>query len=100
MRKLKNNKGETIVELLAAILISSLAVGLLFSCAIASININKVAKENDEKFTQVLNKVETRSEPKTGKTIEIKEGTISTTINVNLYGEDEIYSYSKVESGG
>lgn len=46
-RKLKNNRGETLIEVLASILIGALAVALLFTAVMASISMDRTAKKLD-----------------------------------------------------
>lgn len=100
-KKLKSDKGETIVELLASILIASLSVALLFSCTSASVNINKKAKQSDKKLYDSITKVESRTTTSVKKTVVVTES-IPIDITVNLYGEDSIYAYEMEEttSGG
>lgn len=57
-RKLNDVRGETLVEVLASILIGSLSVALLFSMVMASGNMDKSAKEADEAFMESLNAAE------------------------------------------
>lgn len=46
MKKMSNNRGETIIEVLAAILVATLAVTLLFSC-------DRLATENGAKAEEI-----------------------------------------------
>ena len=57
--KLKSQKGETLVELLAAILISALSVALLMSGVAASIQMIRKSDETDDRFYQALSAAET-----------------------------------------
>lgn len=56
--KWKDNRGETLVEVLASILIGSLSVALLFSMVMASGNMDRSAKAADEMFNASLGKAE------------------------------------------
>lgn len=56
--KLKSSSGETIVEVLASVLISSLAIFLLFSTIMASVRIDRTAQESDEKYYGELSAAE------------------------------------------
>lgn len=57
-RMWKNNRGETLVEVLASILICTLSVTLLFSAVMASVRMDKNAEAADEVFLEGLNKAE------------------------------------------
>lgn len=103
--KLKNNKGETIVELLVAILISSLAVTLLFNCAMTSMKINDTAKKADTKLYTALNAAESQSSDAENSGIDgqikvqYSSGAVQKEIdfNVKYYGSDKVYSYTRTE---
>lgn len=60
--KWKDSRGETLVEVLASILIGSLSVALLFSMVMASGNMDQSAKEADKIFNESLNAAEGRTE--------------------------------------
>lgn len=57
-RKLKEQRGETLVEVLASILIGSLSVALLFGAVMASANLDRQAQELDETYYEDLAKAE------------------------------------------
>ena len=54
MKKLHNNRGETLVEVLASILIAALSVTLLFSCGMASTQMDEKAEDLDGKHYAAL----------------------------------------------
>ena len=54
----KNQKGETLVESLVALLIATLSVMLLTSALTASARINHTNKLSDDKYTRELKKAE------------------------------------------
>lgn len=60
--KWRDEGGETLVEVMASVLIMALSVLLLFSAAVASVRINKSAKDMDKEFYDALYKAEARSE--------------------------------------
>lgn len=68
IKKLKDNKGETLVELMAAILIASLSVALLFSCVMVATNINQKAKIRDKDFKTIVEILEVKPDLNTIKT--------------------------------
>ena len=99
MRKLQENRGETLVETFAAIVVATLSVALLFGGIVASGEIEKNAKRVDEDHYKAFNAAEGQEETPAGKaTVSIKNGGISTEppIEVNLYGGSGVYSYKKV----
>lgn len=49
MKKLHSNRGESLIETLASILIGSLSVALMFGCILISTNMDKEAKGQDDK---------------------------------------------------
>lgn len=56
--KWRDERGETLIEVVASVLIMTLAVVLLFGAVMTSVRINKRAKESDEKFYTALNAAE------------------------------------------
>jgi len=57
-RKLKSDRGETLIELLASILIASLSVALVFGSIMASTQMDHQAQELDESYYATLSKAE------------------------------------------
>ena len=60
-KKLRSARGETLVELLCAILIGSLSVALLFGMVTASGNMDRSARAADKTFNESLNGAEART---------------------------------------
>lgn len=58
--KLQSARGETLVEVLCAILIGALSVALLFSTVMVSIRIDRSAKAADESLATDLSNAEVR----------------------------------------
>lgn len=58
IKKLKQKKGETLVETLFSLMIAVLCVGLIYSAVMAATNINKQTRELDDKYNAELNAVE------------------------------------------
>lgn len=103
--KLRSQKGETLVELLASILVASLSVGLLLGGVAASTNINKKAQRMDEDFYEALTKAESRQNLVTeGHTshfsVKVAEGSKTVEIPVDVYGEQGLYAYALKPVGG
>ena len=97
IRKLRQKKGETLVETLFSMLIAVLATMLLCTAFAAAMRINAEVKALDEKYQEDLLEVEGGSSSTTPGKINITfktEDKISvidtvTGINVDLYGSSE-----------
>lgn len=57
-RKLSQNRGETLVEVLAAVLVASLSIALLFGGIMASSSLERTVQTEDETFFQDLSAAE------------------------------------------
>ena len=101
MRVLDNNRGETLIEVLASILIATLSVALLFGCVMASSSMDQKTQNVDYAHYDALAAAETRTgTATTGKNVSIKntdESIIggSATIPIEIYGGEDIYSYKR-----
>lgn len=100
--KLRNNKGETLVEVLASIVIATLSVALLFSYIMASSDMDKTAREADEPYYAALSAAEAREasgQParvaitKERPTDAVPSPSPAVTQNVTIYGKDGVFSY-------
>lgn len=61
-QKLKKTEGETLIEVLASILIGALSVALLFSAVLASARIDRSAEDADGAFRVSLRAAEKQAE--------------------------------------
>lgn len=61
-RKLKSSGGETLVELLASILIASLSVVLVFGAVMASATMDRQAQDLDKNYYNVLSMAERQAD--------------------------------------
>ena len=101
--KLKSQKGETLVELLAAILISEAAT-LLMSGVAASIQMIRKTDETDDRFYQALSAAENRETPvaegvDAAPQVKVQEGEWEVSLPVQVYGTEELYSYGLEATG-
>lgn len=64
--KLRNSRGETLVEMLASVLVCSLSILLLFGAVAASTNIDLRAQEADGEYYAALTKAERQSKTPAG----------------------------------
>ena len=99
MKKLQENRGEMLVEVLASILIASLSVALLFSCVTASSKMDGSAQNVDESHYAALSAAEGQTgTPVSGTdTVTIKNtGTGGEqSVEIEIYGGAETYSYKR-----
>lgn len=96
MKKLRQNKGETLVETLFSLMIAVLSIGLIATAVMAATNINSKVEEMDETYKQQLQAAECyQSTHRTENlciTFRDKYGMslIDTqTTTVEVYGEDD-----------
>lgn len=96
--KLKSNRGETLVEVLASVLIASLSVLLLLGCVAASVNMGRTADGADAYFYQVLTAAEAQTTPVAtdvaNPKITVRQGGVTVEIPVLVYGDEGLYSYA------
>lgn len=102
-RKLRDARGETLVEVLASILIAALSVALLFSAVMASARMDRSAEQTDDTFHASLRAAEEQDEedavtvPDDAKvTVENKDPFVVATAepSVIFYGGNGAISYA------
>lgn len=106
-RKLKQKSGETLVEVLCAILIFTLSSVGMYSMVMTANNINAEAKKKDQEIQQQMiacEKGDGYGTPGTvSMTITDGRGNATTvSVAVEIYGniDGELYSYFKAGTGG
>lgn len=101
--KLKSQRGETLVEVMASLLIAALSVALLFTCVMASAGIDRTAREADEAYYKALTAAETQTVnadfPAKAGALKIENGTASKELNITLYGGEGMYTLAAEGSG-
>lgn len=107
--KWKDNRGETLVEVLSSILIGSLSVALLFGMAMASGSMDQSAKEADKVFNESLSKAEEQTDTSeadadivpAGAKVTVKADTAADAeLTVVFYGGQGALSYALPPGGG
>ena len=118
IKKLKQKKGETLVETLFSLMIAVLCVGLIYSAVIAATNVNKETRALDEKYNSELNAIEGMTYTETNtenivinfdyeykpacnlvaeEEVEIDLDATSVQVEVTVYGDEEsaflLYDY-------
>lgn len=102
-QKLKKNGGETLIEVLASILIAALSVALLFSAVMASARMDRSAEQTDDTFHASLRAAEEQDKedavtvPDDAKvTVENKDSLVLETAepSVVFYGGNGAISYA------
>ncbi len=111
MKKWKDSRGETLVEVLAAILIGSLSVTLIFGAIMASATMDRQAQDTDKSYYEALSKAE-RQDPAADKLdaaegapaweikVAPKTGAEVTIKDVTFYGGKGAVSYALTPEGG
>lgn len=97
--KLRSNRGETLVELLASILVATLSVALLIGCVTASFQLGRQADQSDTYFYQTLTAAEDRQTPLTDGIIQVTEGGSLVSLPVQVYGDEGLYAYARKTDG-
>ena len=98
-RKWRDARGETLVEVLASILIASLSVTLLFGCVMASSNMDRDAQERDREHYAALTAAEAQSGTGTSGTVKIQNENNSAegSLSIEIYGGTGLYSYKRAD---
>lgn len=93
--KLGDSRGETLVELLAAILVAALSVALLFTCCTAAASMDRRAKEVDAEHYAALSAAERQETPVADvtATVTIEGNGWASAVEVDLFGGEKMYSY-------
>lgn len=108
LKKLKSKTGETLAEILVAILIIALSAGLFATLYVAAMNINLSAREEDEKLFDSVGELEENihgngnEDGKTsGKVHYAPEGGTGTEddITVDFYTKDGMTVYKESTTG-
>lgn len=97
MKKLHNSRGETLVEVLASILIAALSVTLLFGCVMASSSMDRDAQERDREHYAALTAAEAQSGTGISGTVKLQniENSGEGSLSVEIFGDAGLYSYKK-----
>lgn len=100
MKKLHSSRGETLVEVLASILIAALSVALLFGCVTASTGIDRQARELDAEHYAALSAAEARSGTGSFGTAGILNpvNSMQEQLPVEICGGTGLYSYKRAGS--
>lgn len=103
--KLRDNRGETLVEVLASILIAVLSVALLFGGIAAASRLNADAKRTDDEYYRALSAAEGQSVLPGAQGAVIRIGIVNqsngagTELEAGLYGEKGMFSYKVPPTG-
>lgn len=98
-RKLKDSRGETLVELLAAILIAALSVALLFTCCMASAEMGKQTQAADKNYYMALSNAESRTGTAEKGKVQVEGNSANVAVDVWFYGGEDMYSYRWKKEG-
>ena len=102
MKKLHNDRGETLVEVLASILVAALSVTLLFGCIMTSSDIDVRAKGQDEEHYVALSNADAQPSPSAIGNVIIErvepapESDVTPAMpSIAIYGGEGMYSYKE-----
>lgn len=97
LAKIRSRSGESLAEVLVAMLIILLAALLLMSMVSASGNIDMQVKEQDSSFYDALSQLEKKAgtESKTGKVTVTDDAGTQIEIDVTVYTQDGMRAYEK-----
>ena len=95
-KKLRARRGETLVELLASILIGALSVALLAGGIMVSVRLGLDARERDEDYYRQLTAAEARRGPALPGAVEVvnTQNGLKNSISVSVWGGGRTWSYS------
>lgn len=103
--KLRARRGETLAEVLIALLVLGLSTVMLAGMLNTAGQLSADAQKRDEAFVQALNEMEERSpteiRTETGKKVTIEEnGMTKCTIDVTVYTNGRMTAYILPDEGG
>jgi hypothetical protein len=100
-KKLRERRGETLVELLASILIGALSAALLAGGIAASTRLDLDARDLDKTYYQQLTAAEARTGPALPGTVEVvnTQNGLNSAIPVSIWGGGRAWSYSAKGAG-
>lgn len=88
-RKLRSRRGETLTEMLVSIVILGLSIAMMVTMIITSTHIAEQSTKKDKDYRDQLSAAEKQETPlTTGSTVEIKGGSDSVSISVEIFGKD------------
>lgn len=93
MGKLKDQKGETLVETLVSILIITLTIAFLTTAAITAARINDKVRDTDVSFQY------SKAEPGEQQTLTLRGDGLTGTAQVQLYEENGFLYYTAAQEG-
>lgn len=99
MNKLRNNRGETLVESLVSILIAVLAFGILATSVVTAEKINAQTRNTDVMFQYATKPTDPKNPPTVTLTGEGTSGKKTGSGKVSLYESNGYYYYSYDKAG-
>jgi Tfp pilus assembly protein PilV len=98
-KKLRSRAGETLIEVMAAILVVTLSVTMLYSLLMSATTINKRTAALSEKYSGEQNDAETRAASADGTvTVTYDSAQVSVPVEIYRSGPDALTSYSPKEA--
>lgn len=102
--KLKDSRGESLVEVLACVLVCTPSIALLFGSVMSSGNIGLQAQSADKEYYEALSKAERQAETDSAGadgslTVRNADGPSKTIPNIRFYGSERLLSYAAAPEG-
>lgn len=107
LRQLQNDRGETLIEVLASVLVVSLSVLMLLGCVVTSSDVDKKAEKLDKAHYNALSQADTQAiptatvspfptpAPTANVTITRDEIAVTVTPRIEIYGDAGMFSYKR-----
>lgn len=94
--KVRDNRGETLIEVMAAVVVTALSIALLFGTIMACTKIDQSARQSDQEHYSALTKAEVQNEGagEVSVTVVNKGNNAQNVLKATLYGEKNVYSYA------
>lgn len=98
MKKLKSRSGETLAEVLVAILVVAVSTSLFLGMVAVAAHINRQAMEMDTRFYKAMSRLECFESGEDGAkedsgSLQVEGGGVSETFPVTVYYDEEMVSY-------
>lgn len=105
-QKLRDDRGETLVEVMASVVVAALSVVLLFGAVTASVQAGKSARRMDEEYYAALSAAEAQTvpmqeEPSGTVLVKYRQNGVETSlfVTVDFYGGRGAVSYALPPGG-
>lgn len=94
--KVRDNRGETLIEVMAAVVVTALSIALLFGTIMACTKIDQSARQSDQEHYSALTKAEVQNDSvgEVSVTVVNNGNGAQNVLKAMRYGEKNVYSYA------